>query len=448
MTYEAFKNRVTDEAESRGITEYELYYTGIDTFEVNAVQHELDGFSLTSNVGVTFRCLIDGKMGYASTELLNEEQALELVGRAAENARTLENPGEMFLYGGGDPYTAISDFNLPLPAPDRVRTLVLDSQEKLYQADPRVCDGTSSEFMASEASVRLFNSRGLNLENHTSSHFCAMGAILQEGEEKYVGSAFWTNSNGTLSVDSLVKEAVKKAERTIGAIQADSGKYTVVLSPEVMRGLLAIFTPAFSADNAQKGLSLLNDKEGQQIASSQVTLIDDPFYPGSTAQTPFDGEGYPTKRKQVVEKGCLTTLLHNMKTAAKADRKSTGNACRPSYNSDVTIAPYRFYLEPGSASPQELYKQVGEGIYITEIEGGHAGADPVSGDFSLQSKGFLIEKGKCSKAVREITIADNFFELLKKITQIGNDLKFGGSGGYTVFGAPSVVVTDLSVAGK
>lgn len=448
MTYEAFKNMVSNEAKSRGITEYELYYTGTDTFEVNAVQHELDGFSLTSNEGVSFRCLIDGKMGYASTELLNEEQAVELLERAAENARTLENPGEMFLYGGGEPYEVIADGALPLPAPDQVRTLILDSQEKLYQADPRVCDGTSAEFMASEARVRIFNSKGLDLKNHRSSHFCAMDAILQEGEEKYVGSAFWTNSIKTLSVDSLVKEAVEKAEGTIGAVQADSGKYTAVFSPEVMRGLLSIFTPAFSADNAQKGLSLLKDKEGQQIASSQVTLIDDPFYPGSTAQTSFDGEGYPTRRKHVVEKGCFTTLLHNLKTAAKANTESTGNACRHSYNSNVTIAPYRFYLEPGNASPQELYEQVGEGIYITDIQGGHAGADPVSGDFSLQSKGFLIEKGKLSQAVREITIADNFFELLKKISQIGNDLKFGGSGGYTVFGAPSVVVTDLSVAGK
>lgn len=448
MTYEAFQKAVIAAAEGRGVTEYELYYMGSDTLEVNAHQHDLDGFSVTSNEGVSFRCLIDGKMGYASTELLNEEQALELVGRAEENARTLENPGEMFLYGGGEPYEESSDCALPLPAPDQVRTLVLDSQEKLYEADPRVCDGTSAEFTASEARVRIFNSKGLDLENHRGSHLCMMGAILQEGEDKYSGSSFQAEEIHKLSVDLLVKEAVEEARGTMGAVQADSGKYTAVFSSKVMRNLLSIFSPAFSADNAQKGMSLLKDKEGQPIASPQVTLIDDPFYPGSTAQAPFDGEGYPTKRKQVVEKGCLTTLLHNLKTAAKAETKSTGNACRHSYDSDVTIAPFRFYLEPGTASPQELYAEVSEGIYITEIEGGHAGADPVSGDFSLQSRGFLIEGGKLSKAVREITIADNFFELLKKITQIGNDLKFGGSAGYTAFGAPSVMVTDLSVAGQ
>ena len=96
----------------------------------------------------------------------------------------------------------------------------------------------------------------------------------------------------------------------------------------------------------------------------------------------------------------------------------------------------------------ELIAKAENGIYITAVKGLHAGADATTGDFSIESEGFLIEGGKKTTYVRSFTIAGNFFELLKNIDSLSDTVEWGIPGGFTVFGAPAVLVRDMSVAGK
>lgn len=102
-----------------------------------------------------------------------------------------------------------------------------------------------------------------------------------------------------------------------------SGSYAVILRHDAMADLLQAFSPVFSADEAQKGRSLLAGKEGEAVAAPCVTIVDDPFH--AYAPRAFDGEGTPSVTKNVVEDGTLKTLLHNLKTAKKAGCESTGN---------------------------------------------------------------------------------------------------------------------------
>ena len=85
------------------------------------------------------------------------------------------------------------------------------------------------------------------------------------------------------------------------------------------------------------------------------------------------------------------------------------------------------YIKPQSLSFNEIIKQVNHGLYITDVQGLHAGLNAISGDFSLSANGFLIEDGQLTKPVHEMTIAGNFFDLLQSIVGIGNDLDFGAS---------------------
>ena len=106
-------------------------------------------------------------------------------------------------------------------------------------------------------------------------------------------------------------------------------------------------------------------------------------------------------------------------------------------------------MKPGEDDLESLFAKAGDGsIYVTDLKGLHAGANSVTGDFSIESEGFLIENGKEGKAVRSFTIAGNFFRLLESIEAVGNDLRFGIPGGFTLFGAPAVMLKDMSVAGK
>ncbi|MDZ5035223.1 metallopeptidase TldD-related protein, partial [Clostridium perfringens] len=134
----------------------------------------------------------------------------------------------------------------------------------------------------------------------------------------------------------------------------------------------------------------------------------------------------------------------NLKTANKGNTKSTGNGFKNSYGSPVGVSPTNLYLKNGEKSFDELLKEVGEGLIITDFAGLHSGANSITGDFSLAAKGFYIKDGKKDYPVEQITVAGNFFNLLKDIEEVGNDLKFPMSS----IGSPSVKISELSVAGK
>jgi PmbA protein len=195
-------------------------------------------------------------------------------------------------------------------------------------------------------------------------------------------------------------------------------------------------------------MSLLAGKEGSKVASDTVTITDDPMREGVSIQTYFDAEGVAAHRKNIVENGVLNTLLYNRETALKAGKESTGNASKGSYESPVGISPYAFCIEAGEYSLDQLFEIAGDGVYITEVKGLHAGANAITGDFSIESAGFLIKNGKKAEAIKSFTIAGNFFELLKSIHALSNEVEMGVPTGFTTFGSPAVLIKDMSVAGK
>jgi PmbA protein len=195
-------------------------------------------------------------------------------------------------------------------------------------------------------------------------------------------------------------------------------------------------------------MSLLAGKEGEKIASEIVNITDDPMREGVSIQTNFDAEGVAAYRKSIVEGGVLKTMLHNRETAKKAGVESTGNASKGGYASPVAVSPYAFCLEAGDKTEDELFAMAEGGIYITELKGLHAGANPITGDFSIESAGFKIVDGKLGEAVKSFTIAGNFFELLKSIAALSDTVEVAVTGGFTTFGSPAVLIHNMSVAGK
>ena len=110
--------------------------------------------------------------------------------------------------------------------------------------------------------------------------------------------------------------------------------------------------------------------------------------------------------------------------------------------------PTNFYIEAGKASYEELLEELKEGLLITDLAGTHSGANAITGDFSLAAKGFYISQGKVVKAVEQITVSGNFFQLLKDILAIGKDLKFTLPSASSHYGSPSLLIKELAVAGK
>ena len=153
----------------------------------------------------------------------------------------------------------------------------------------------------------------------------------------------------------------------------------------------------------------------------------------------FDGEGYPSQINVIIKNGVLQTLLHNLRTAHKFGVTPTGNGIGGGARG---VSYSNFYLENGNLSKGEILQQTKEGVYITDLTGTHAGYSSVSGDFSFGAEGFLIKDGKIDKALNQLTISGNVYELWQDIELIGNDLKFTPDG----CGSPTIAVKPMQIS--
>ena len=450
MDKNTFIQKLFARAAEKGVEKCEVFYQSGSSFSVNVFKGEVIDYNAADEAGLGFRALVNGKMGYASTQALDDEAIELLVNSVITNAELIENDDVQFMHDGSGEYVTIDNYD---PAIDEVSAaakiaLAKDLETRTLAADKRIDQLEAAEVMSSSNEVTIVNTLGLNVTSRGNMLGGFVGPVAREDDK--VASTFkmfTCKGADTSKSDEAIKAAVEDAVANLYAESMPSGEYSVIMRYDAMASLMATFSGVFSADNAQKGLSLLKGREGEKIAADCVTIVDDPHMPDKAASTPFDGEGVPTYRKEVISAGTLTTLLHNMMTAHKQGVKSTGNGSRPSYTSPVGIAPTNFYIQPGENDLEALAAKMGDGIIITRLEGMHAGANPISGDFSLGAKGYRVDGGKIGGAVKQITIAGNYYQLLKNIVEVGSDLEFGMPRS-ACFGSPSVLVSKLSVAGK
>ena len=446
MNFEAIKNILETEAKRLGIKEYDIFYVCSEGISAETLKDEISSFSSGVEGGVNFRCIVDGHIGCAGTQLLEESEICSLVRRAASNASLIENDEKGIIFGGSESYPKIPESDFSMPSAAEVKDFALEMQKRLYAESEYITDGTCTGRNASSFEMKLYNSKGLDLSYKGAWEMCYAQAVVSVNGESVEGFDFVADCSDK-QIEELPRRVTELAMSKIGAGEVASGKYKIIIDGKQMRSMLSAFSGAFSGKQALLGLSLLGDKVGERIAADCITVVDDPLCEWNPMKMSFDGEGVATYRKKVVENGVLKTLLYDLATAERAGVKSTGNGQRTSYSAQVNIRPFAFYIEAGRLSDCELMAKMGDGLYITELKGLHSGLDSVTGDFSLESAGFLVENGKKTNAVKGFTIAGNFFELLKNIEEVSSELKHGG-GGSTCFASPDVLIQKMSVAGQ
>ena len=443
--FERIKAVLFEEARAAGLSEFDVYFTQGSNVSAEAQNREVGALTSGTAGGVCFRCAVNGKLGAASSQCVEEREVRSLVRRAMENAAVTDDDEPPIFFAGADPadYRQV-DVTPPLmPTVGELREVAMALQEQLYAASPLMCDGTSTEAGAGVREISLANSHGVMLSHRAGMQYAVAEAVVREGEEPSFGFA----TAPVAAAGDLAARATREALARLGATRVPTGTYDVIFSAKQMRALLGAFCGIFSGKAALLGLSLLAGKEGSAVAAPCLTLIDDPFYKENPMQRPFDAEGVPTSEKKLIQNGVLNTLLYDLTNARKAGCGSTGNASRPSPADPVTISPYCLRVAPGEYSPDALLQRLGDGLYITELKGLHAGADAVTGDVSIESAGFLVKDGKRAGPVRGFTVAGNFFKLLFAVDGVADNVEMGLPA-TCVMAAPDVLVRGISVAGE
>lgn len=441
-----FIDKLLGKATASGIAKAEAYLSRSDSYSSEAEGCVLSKYEVNSSGGLALRGLVNGKMGIAYTEAFDDDAAAMLIERVIENASLIEDTDEQFLFEGSPAYEKINTLaKTPGGGSEADKNaLTLNLEKTTLSLDPLVKKIEQVGVSSSHSEIRIVGTSGMNLRHESDNLYAFVGAVAQRGDNVQAASALRIGRDlSDIDAADIAREAVETAVFLLDAKPCESGAYEVIMRNDAMASLLGTFDGIFSAENTQKSLSLLAGKVGETIASGRVTIVDDPHLKTGLATRSFDDEGVATYRKNVIDHGKLTTLLHNLKTAKKDGIASTGNGSKASYASAVKVSPSNFYIEPGEDSLDTLCGKMGDGLVIIELAGLHAGADAISGDFSVQAKGYRVRGGKKAEAVSQITVAGNFYTLLKQVEAVGGDLVFP----WGSTGSPSVWVGKLSAAG-
>ena len=360
------------------------------------------------------------------------------------NAKVIENEDPAFIFEGSKQYKKINTFNK-----DLAKVSIEEKMKKLYdlekairEGDKRVIEVGGVEYSESEESVTILNSKGLKLAQK-SNYFVYVGqAIAREGTQTKSGyELFLDNDFSKFNVSELAKEVVENTVNQLGGEACESSTYKAVLSPDVVKAFLTFYVGNADAEEVQKRSSLFIGKLNQQIASKKITIEDKPLKRNVFSRW-FDDEGVATYNKPIIKNGVLQTYLYNLTTAAKEGVKSTGNASRG--GSKMGVGTFFLELKPGNKPQEELFKDVNDGVYITDVQGLHAGLNPQSGNFSLQSTGFLIKNGKKDRPLDVITVSGNLMDIFRDVIEVGNDTRVFPSG----IACSSLLVKKIVVSGK
>lgn len=430
-----------------GVKAAEVYAAEGESFSVRIREGEIETYSVANAFGLSLRADC-GKMGYAYTE--TEDDPDRLMKLAMENAACVESKDDQELYPGAEQYpdAPAVDERLKRASAAQKIALAKELERRMLAHDSRIRKLQTCALSTGTNRSAILNSLGLDL-SQTSGMAMAYCMPIAEVDGTVKNGQGWRAASclEELDLDGIVKDAAEDLFSQFGAQPVETGEYKILLKNSAMCDLLDSFESMFSADAAQKGLSLLAGREGETVASPLVTIVDDPMAKNALCRSAFDDEGVPGEATTVVEKGVLKSLLHNLKTARKAGCRTTGNASKAGAASPVGVAASNFFICPGEGTRDELLEQMGEGLYITGVSGLHAGCNPVSGSFSLLARGFLVEGGRMIRPVEQITLSGLFLDLLQKVERVGGDFAFDMPGGST-FGSPSLLIGKLPVAGK
>lgn len=429
----------------KGIEEAEISVYNSYSLSFSLFHGEVDSYSSSESATYLARGIYKGKLGAIVSDVYNNNLAETFVDKIIENASVIENDDPVFIFKGSEKYRKISTFNKELGkiSADTKLNLLYDLEKKIKEADPRVIEVESVGYEEGSTSSLILNSHGLKLSQKNNNFIYYGGAVAKEGEQVKTGfDIFFGNDFSKFNVDELAKSIVKKATSKLGGYQCESSTYKAVLSQDVVKSLLSAYVASAIAEDVQKNSSLFVGKLNQKVASRKVTIEDKPLAKTVFARS-FDDEGVATSNMPVIKNGVLMNYFYNLTTAAKDGVQSNGHGSVGG-GSKVYTSTWYLEMKPGKKSLDELFQEIGNGVYITEVQGLHAGLNPRSGNFSLQSTGFMVENGKVTHGLDIITVSGNLVDLFHNITSVGSDSKEFMSG----IKCPSVIVKKIKVSGK
>ncbi|MCD6387299.1 MAG: TldD/PmbA family protein [Methanophagales archaeon] len=391
--------------------------------------------------GVGIRAVVANKVGFSYTTDLSDDALRRCVEEAVRRAKASEADSafcglpavspERYRTAGAYDKRIVELCNSPEDALDIASELLEGVQacedESGSGGGGVSCEPTEGGFSVAYDHIFILNSEGVSAED--SGTFASAGiTVVARSKTAEGGSAEEiAGSEGEakrrlsdLNLRWISEEATLLALRSLGGQKAETKEMPVVLSPRAVQSILAYTTVRhFSAENVQRNRSPYKGRLGEEIASEMLTIVDDGTAEGRLNTRKMDGEGVPSQRTVLIERGVLKNFLYDTYTASKDGVESTGNAVR-GYDQPPSVGATNFIIERGDATREEILRELNEGILVSDVIGAHT-ADATSGAFSVVAQNaFSVKRGEL-KPLREVMLVGNSVEMLKRVEIVAKD---------------------------
>ena len=431
-------NEAAKLAQSLGADEARVGVSRSRGVEVEWRDGRLERVQERTRRGLSVELFVDGRYAAMSTNDLRPEAVRGFLTEAVAMTRLLEPDPHRCL---PDPamYAGRAEVDLDLSDPTQAsvtsesRRAAAEQLETLLRAgagDLPIVSVTSSVDDDSGESARVHTNGFEGVRTGTHFSRSVQVTVLDKDGRRPMGWAYTVRRHqAELQVlETIAREAREMALRQLGSGKLATGKYTLVVDRQSVPRLLGAFLGPLSGSALQQKRSLWDGKLGEQIASDKLTIVDDPFRVRGLGSALWDGDGFATKKRPIIERGVLCTYLIDDYYARKMGVAPTGGS---THNFDWVL---------GEKDAAGLVADVGEGVYIDRFLGGNSNG--TTGEISLGCAGRVIRGGVLCEPVAEINLAGNFGEIWRALVGVSNDPDSNSSAG-----CPTCVFEGIQLSG-
>jgi PmbA protein len=414
-----------------------------ETLSLKARDGELEEYKVSSSRIFGLRVIKNGRIGTAYSEAVDKDALSSMVGQALNNASFVKQEPHENILPNSDQLKTDDALLCPQETVsiEQKIEMALEIETKLTAKD-KVKNVPYNGVQDITSQRHIFSSAGLNAL--TRNRMCASYAyaLVEDGENNAMqGASQVSRLFSGLSSSVVIDKTYEKCIGLLDGKPVPSKHYDVIFDQETQISVFAVFAMMFSGKSAKDGINPMRDKIGSTIADSRLTIYDHSLNVDGFGYHLFDAEGTATGKLGLVVDGSLQTLIHNSATASYFDTKSTGHASRGP-KSTLGVNLHQVEIAKGSEDLSTLHS--GEYLELTDLTGLHSGANAISGNFSFGASGFLCKDGERIQAVRGITVAGNFYEMLNKISMIGNQQNWDEGRSALM---PSIRFSDVAISG-
>ena len=411
--------------------------SALTRFANNAIHQNV----VERNLTIYLHVLPDQRNGTAATNRIDPAALDELVRRALTNAQA--GPKDPTQPGLAEPtaYTPVECFDettatlSPLRRAEAVGEVCRSAQEKELNA--------SGAFASGAHAIAVANNQGL-FAYHAYTEADFQTVVMGADSSGRAQASGWVAAE--LPVTSLGQEAIWKAEHGRNPRGIEPGEYTVVFDPYASEDLLHHLN--FSGMSGQaylEGRSWMNDRLGQQAMSPLVSIWDDGL-DRSGLPLPFDFDGVPKQRVEIVCQGVVKGPVYDRATAHKAGLHSTGHALPPNLGGmGRSLGPIalNLFMAPGTSTVEEMIHSTERGLYITRFwytRLVHPRDCIVTG--MTRDGVFLIEDGELAHPVKNLRFTQSYVQALAGVEAVGRETRLQ----KTEYGSRAICTPALKIS--